>query len=69
MFQLKKKSDKPLSKAQLRKLKEEEDARIVQQGKELVLPQKTIDITQALDQQTQNIKQMESSILNSFSDN
>ena len=62
MFQLKKKSDKPLSKAQLRKLKQEE-------GKELVLPQTTIDITQALDQQTQNIKQMESSILNSFSDN
>ena len=63
------KTDKPLSKAQLRQLKKEENARIVQQSKELVLPQTTIDITQALDQQNQNIKQLESSILNSFSDN
>jgi hypothetical protein len=41
------KTDKPLSKAQLRQLKKEENAKTVQQSKELVLPQTTIDITQA----------------------
>jgi hypothetical protein len=62
------KTDKPLSKAQLRQLKKEENAKTVQQSKELVLPQATIDITQALDQQNQQIRQQELSILSSFSD-
>jgi len=66
------KIDKPLSKAQIRKLKKEEFTKIKQQTapeNELNIPQKVIDITLALEKQNQQIKQQELNVLNSFTEN
>ena len=72
--------DKPLSKAQIRKLKKEEFTKLKQQtgpenviigqrDNELNIPQKVIDITLALEKQNQQIKQQELNVLNSFTEN
>ena len=41
---------------------------IIPKANELIIPQKTIDKTQQLDNQNQQTKQTEASVLNSFTD-